>query len=52
MTFTPAPVGVAPPGQRLKRSNAWLIALLVVAGSLIVIPLVAFAAGFLFFLAQ
>ncbi|WP_279365670.1 hypothetical protein [Microbacterium testaceum] len=52
MTFTPAPVGVAPPGQRLKRSNAWLIALLVVAGSLVVIPLVVFAAGFLFFLAQ
>jgi hypothetical protein len=52
MTFTPAPVGVAPPGQRLKRSKAWLIALLVVAGAFVVVPVVLFAVGFLIFLAQ
>ncbi|MDQ1111871.1 hypothetical protein QE418_001319 [Microbacterium testaceum] len=52
MMFTPAPVGVAPPGQRLKRSNAWLIALLVVAGAFVVVPVLLFAVGFLIFLAQ
>ncbi|PNW09026.1 hypothetical protein C1632_07975 [Microbacterium testaceum] len=52
LAFTPAPVGVAPAGQRLKRSNAWLIALLVVAGAFVVVPVVLFAVGFLIFLAQ
>jgi len=52
MSFTPAPVGVAPPGRRLKRSNAWLITLLVVAGAFVVVPVLLFAVGFLIFLAQ
>lgn len=49
--LAPAPVGVAPPGRRLRRSRAWIIALLAVAGVMVAVVAV-FLVGILFFLAR